>query len=125
MTTSRRTGCSEMAYRATLPMKNCTMWFQMRWWTAPSLAGSAVGRSSGRVHWAIVDPTDGAKELLNSKIKRRESFRPFAPSILSEHVAEWFELDEPVPFMEKVFPIRPWPSCPARRPWDAGHLQRS
>ena len=45
--------------------------------------------------------------MLNSKIKRRESFRPFAPSILSEHVKDWFELDEPVPFMEKVFPIRP------------------
>ena len=45
--------------------------------------------------------------LRNSKIKRRESFRPFAPSILSEHVSDWFELDEPVPFMEKVFPIRP------------------
>ncbi len=47
-----------------------------------------------------------AKDLLNSKIKRRESFRPFAPSILKEYVAEYFELDEPVPFMEKVFPIR-------------------
>jgi len=42
-----------------------------------------------------------------AKIKRRESFRPFAPSILSEHVSDWFELDEPVPFMEKVFPIKP------------------
>jgi carbamoyltransferase len=47
-----------------------------------------------------------AKELLNSKIKRRESFRPFAPSILKEYVSEFFELDEPVPFMEKVFPIK-------------------
>ena len=36
---------------------------------------------------------------------RSESFRPFAPSILKEEVKNWFELDEPVPFMEKVFPI--------------------
>ncbi|HTI11051.1 MAG TPA: carbamoyltransferase C-terminal domain-containing protein [Puia sp.] len=47
-----------------------------------------------------------AKELLNSKIKRRESFRPFAPSILTEYVAEYFEVTDTVPFMEKVFPIR-------------------
>jgi len=48
-----------------------------------------------------------AKELLNSKIKRRESFRPFAPSILKEYVSEYFEVTDDVPFMEKVFPIKP------------------
>jgi carbamoyltransferase len=48
-----------------------------------------------------------AKDLLNSKIKRRESFRPFAPSILKEYVTEYFEVSDEVPFMEKVFPIRP------------------
>ncbi|RYG27267.1 MAG: carbamoyltransferase, partial [Chitinophagaceae bacterium] len=42
----------------------------------------------------------------NAKIKRRESFRPFAPSILKEYVSEYFELTDVVPFMEKVFPIR-------------------
>jgi carbamoyltransferase len=47
-----------------------------------------------------------AKDLLNSKIKRRESFRPFAPSILKEYVPEYFEVTDLVPFMEKVFPIR-------------------
>ena len=47
-----------------------------------------------------------AKEILNKKIKRRESFRPFAPSILKEHVADYFELNDEVPFMEKVFPIK-------------------
>ncbi|MEO6960744.1 MAG: carbamoyltransferase C-terminal domain-containing protein [Puia sp.] len=56
----------------------------------------------------IADPrrTD-AKDLLNAKIKRRESFRPFAPSILKEYVSEYFEVTDEVPFMEKVFPIRP------------------
>jgi len=78
--------------------------------------GKVIGWFNGRAEFGpralggrsiIADPSRAdAKELLNSKIKRRESFRPFAPSILSEHVADWFELDEPVPFMEKVFPIR-------------------
>ena len=44
---------------------------------------------------------------MNAKIKRRESFRPFAPSILKEYVAEYFTKVEDVPFMEKVFPIKP------------------
>jgi carbamoyltransferase len=55
----------------------------------------------------IADPRrNDAKELLNSKIKRRESFRPFAPSILKEYVPEYFEVMDDVPFMEKVFPIK-------------------
>ncbi len=56
----------------------------------------------------LADPRRAdAKDLLNSKIKRRESFRPFAPSILKEYVDEYFEVTDEVPFMEKVFPIRP------------------
>jgi carbamoyltransferase len=80
------------------------------------IGGGVVGWMSGRAEFGpralggrsiIADPRrNDAKALLNSKIKRRESFRPFAPSILKEHVADYFELDEPVPFMEKVFPIR-------------------
>ena len=46
------------------------------------------------------------KDILNLKIKRRESFRPFAPSILREAVPDWFELDGDVPFMMQVYPIR-------------------
>jgi len=75
-----------------------------------------VGWFSGRAEFGpralgarsiVADPrrTD-AKDLLNSKIKRRESFRPFAPSILKEYVDEYFEVSDEVPFMEKVFPIR-------------------
>jgi len=75
-----------------------------------------VGWFSGRAEFGpralgarsiIADPRNAkAKDLLNSKIKRRESFRPFAPSILKEYVSEYFEKDEDVPFMEKVFLIR-------------------
>ena len=46
------------------------------------------------------------KDILNLKIKRRESFRPFAPSILREHVSDWFENDDEVPFMMKVYQIK-------------------
>jgi carbamoyltransferase len=44
--------------------------------------------------------------LLNDKIKRRESFRPFAPSILKEAVSDYFVQKDTVPFMEKVFDIK-------------------
>ena len=47
------------------------------------------------------------KELLNRKIKRRESFRPFAPSVLEERTGDWFTCSYPDPFMVKVYPIRP------------------
>ncbi len=78
--------------------------------------GAVIGWYQGRAEFGpralghrsiIVDPRrDDAKELLNSKIKRRESFRPFAPSILEEYVDEYFEKVDKVPFMEKVFPIK-------------------
>ena len=55
----------------------------------------------------LADPRrSDARELLNDKIKRRESFRPFAPSILQEYTSEYFTQADQVPFMEKVFPIR-------------------
>ena len=56
----------------------------------------------------LADPrrTD-MRDIINLRIKFREKFRPFAPSILEEHVGEWFLVDEPTPYMEKVFPIRP------------------
>jgi carbamoyltransferase len=75
-----------------------------------------VGWFSGRAEFGpralgarsiIADPRNAkAKDLLNSKIKRRESFRPFAPSILKEYTHQYFEKVEDVPFMEKVFPIK-------------------
>ncbi|HHM21766.1 MAG TPA: carbamoyltransferase [Bacteroidetes bacterium] len=80
------------------------------------LAGNVVGWFQGRAEFGpralgnrsiIVDPSRAdAKDLLNSKIKRRESFRPFAPSILKEATAEYFEQVDDVPYMEKVFRIR-------------------
>ncbi len=78
--------------------------------------GRVVGWFHGRMEWGpralgnrsiVCDPRrDDMKEILNRKIKRRESFRPFAPSILREAVGEWFDVDDDVPFMEKVLPVR-------------------
>jgi len=85
--------------------------------TARAIAdGAVVGWFQGRMEWGpralgnrsiVCDPRRAdMKELLNAKIKRRESFRPFAPSILREAVPEWFETDDDVPFMMQVYPIR-------------------
>ena len=80
------------------------------------IGGGVVGWFQGRAEFGpralgnrsiLVDPRrQDAKDLLNAKIKRRESFRPFAPSILEEYVSEYFDKDDNVPFMEKVFPIK-------------------
>ena len=78
--------------------------------------GRVVGWFQGRLEWGpralgnrsiVGDPRRGdMKDILNAKIKRRESFRPFAPSVLREATAEWFETDDDVPYMSKVFQIR-------------------
>jgi carbamoyltransferase len=79
--------------------------------------GKVVGWFQGRMEWGpralgnrsiLCDPRrPDMKDILNARIKRRESFRPFAPSILRERVAEWFEQDDDVPFMMQVFQVRP------------------
>jgi carbamoyltransferase len=79
-------------------------------------AGNVVGWFQGRMEWGaralgnrsiLGDPRRAdMRDLLNRKIKRRESFRPFAPSILREAVSDWFEDDDDVPFMTQVHRIR-------------------
>jgi carbamoyltransferase len=78
--------------------------------------GAVLGWFQGRMEWGpralgnrsiLCDPRRAdMKSLLNAKIKRRESFRPFAPSVLAGAVGEWFEEDDAVPFMMQVFQIR-------------------
>jgi carbamoyltransferase len=73
------------------------------WFQGPMEFGArALGNRS-----LLADPrrTD-MRDLINLRIKYREKFRPFAPSILEEHVSEWFEINESAPYMEKVLPIR-------------------
>ncbi len=85
--------------------------------TASAIAeGKVVGFFHGRMEWGpralgnrsiVCDPRrQDMKDILNLKIKRRESFRPFAPSILREAVPEYFEHDDDVPFMLQVFKVR-------------------
>lgn len=78
--------------------------------------GQVIGWFQGRMEWGpralgnrsiLGDPRRAdMKDILNLKIKRRESFRPFAPSIMREAVPEWFETDDDVPFMMQVYQIR-------------------
>jgi carbamoyltransferase len=85
--------------------------------TAEQVAkGNVVGWFQGRMEWGpralgnrsiVCDPRRAdMKDILNHKIKRRESFRPFAPSVLRDAVGEWFETDYDVPFMLQVYQIR-------------------
>src|SRR5262249_13737030 len=78
--------------------------------------GDVVGWFQGRMEFgprALGDRSSGAdrrshdmKDVLNARIKHREPFRPFAPSILAERTAEWYEQDYPSPFMILVYRTR-------------------
>ncbi|HEY2090751.1 MAG TPA: carbamoyltransferase C-terminal domain-containing protein [Thermoanaerobaculia bacterium] len=108
--------------RAELDAAGCTMRRvhderELCRFTADRIAkGNVVGWFQGRVEFGpralgnrsiVCDPRRAdMKEILNKKIKRRESFRPFAPSILRESTGEWFETDYDVPFMLQVYVIR-------------------
>jgi len=73
-------------------------WFQGRM----EFGSRALGNRS-----IIADPREEKiRDILNSKIKRRESFRPFAPSVLKEYVSEWFDTTDDVPFMSKVCNVK-------------------
>jgi len=85
--------------------------------TASALAdGKAVGWMQGRMEFGpralgarsiLGDPrSPSMQKTLNLKVKYRESFRPFAPSVLREQVGEWFELDTDSPYMLLVAPVR-------------------
>ncbi|MCQ2388158.1 MAG: carbamoyltransferase [Kiritimatiellae bacterium] len=80
-------------------------------------AGKVVGWYQGAGEWGpralgnrsiLADPTNpDMKAIINAKIKRRESFRPFAPSVLAEDVKEYFEQDVYSPFMMHVVKFKP------------------
>lgn len=85
--------------------------------TATALAaGKIVGWFQGRMEWGpralgnrsiLADPRRAEiRDLLNARIKKREPFRPFCPSILQEYVGHYFEKNHPDPFMITVYPIR-------------------
>jgi carbamoyltransferase len=79
-------------------------------------AGDVVGWFQGRMEFGpralgnrsiVADPRrPDMKDILNARIKHREPFRPFAPSILAEATGEWFEQDYPSPYMVLVYTTR-------------------
>ena len=85
--------------------------------------GKVVGWYHGRMEWGpralgnrsiLADPRrPEMKDILNEKIKHRESFRPFAPSILEEHTSEYFDIDIPSPYMLMVAPVKQPDKIPA------------
>jgi carbamoyltransferase len=99
-------------------------------------AGNVVGWFQGRMEWGpralgnrsiVAHPgRPDMKEILNARIKHREWFRPFAPSILAEYQHEYFEHDHPSPFMLHVYKIRPEKRkalCAVNHVDDTGRLQ--
>ena len=74
-------------------------WFQGRMEFGPR----ALGNRS-----IVVDPRRAEmKDILNDRIKKREPFRPFAPSILEERTADYFEQSHPAPTMLMVYQVKP------------------
>jgi carbamoyltransferase len=80
-------------------------------------AGKVVGWFQGGMEFGpralgnrsiVADPRRAdMKDVLNTRIKHRETYRPFAPSVLEERTGEWFERSEPSPFMLMVYQVRP------------------
>ena len=99
-------------------------------------AGNVVGWFQGRMEWGpralgnrsiVTHPgLPNMKDVLNARIKHREWFRPFAPSIMGEYQHEYFEHDHPSPFMLHVYKIRPDKRrslCAVNHVDDTGRLQ--
>ena len=87
-------------------------------WTAAQIAaGRVVGWFQGRMEWGaralgnrsiLADPRRAdMREIINTRIKFRERFRPFAPSVLEEALDDYFVGAVPDPFMLQVYPVRP------------------
>ena len=98
--------------------------------------GNVVGWFQGRMEWGpralgnrsiLAHPgLQNMKEVLNERIKHRESFRPFAPAVLAEHQSDIFENSSPSPFMLHVYKIKPgWRErlCAVNHVDNTGRLQ--
>jgi len=111
------------AHRTAIAERGCT---RREWkdagaldeWTAVQIAsGRVVGWFQGRMEWGaralgnrsiVADPRRAdMRDIINTRIKFRERFRPFAPSVLEEVLDEFFVRAVPDPFMLQVYPVRP------------------
>lgn len=78
--------------------------------------GSIVGWYQGRTESGnralgnrsiLADPRNpNIKKIINNKIKFREDFRPFAPSVLEDYYQEWFDTNQPSPHMSRIMPVQ-------------------
>ncbi len=110
-------------YREVMELKNCSNYIFKTYddvlkFTAKQISlGKIIGWFQGKMEWGpralgnrsiLADPRNkNIKEIINLKIKRRENFRPFAPSILFEDAYEWFEnFSGEEPFMSRVFKFK-------------------
>ncbi len=110
--------CADAAREADLPATSYSDQSQLLDHVVDALCdGKVVGWFQGRSEFGaralgnrslLADPrrTD-MRDIINLKIKFREKFRPFAPSILEDYVSDYFEINDSSPFMEKVFRILP------------------
>ena len=86
-------------------------------WTAAQIATDGSSDGLGRMDWGaralgnrsiVADPRRAdMREIINTRIKFRERFRPFAPSVAEEALDDWFVGATPDPFMLQVYPVRP------------------
>jgi carbamoyltransferase len=87
-----------------------------RWAAARIAEGKVVGWARGRFEYGpralgnrsiLADPRDpGMKDVVNRRVKYREAWRPFAPSVLSSRVGDYFDIDYPSPYMIQVYKAR-------------------
>lgn len=112
-----RTALLEKA-AAQIAVGNVVGWFQGRMeWGPRALGNRSIVAHPGR---------PDMKDILNARIKHREWFRPFAPSVMADHQHEYFEHDHPSPFMLHVYKIRPEKRkvlCAVNHVDDTGRLQ--
>ena len=73
------------------------------WFQGKSESGNrALGNRS-----ILADPRNpNIKNIINTTIKKREDFRPFAPSVLEEHYQEYFDTNQPSPYMSRIMPVK-------------------
>ncbi len=81
-----------------LEKSNVVGWFQDKMEWGPRALGNRSILGDPRVQ--------NMKDIINLKIKKREEFRPFAPSILENEADKYFEIDKPAPYMNSVYPVK-------------------
>lgn len=112
-----QTACQEALRREKIPYRRMEQTDLVKTAAAALADGKIIGWFQGKMEFGpralghrslLADPRDPKmKDKINERVKRRESFRPFAPSIISEKVSEFFPEGHPDPFMLFAYPVEP------------------